>query len=98
MRQAASAPSRKRRGRRLRRRDEKIEEVARHLGYGKSRLYSLFTHEVGMAPNDYRQRIRIKRCCETPDPHLRTRSLPIGIDSGFHCRNIFPACSRSTSA
>ncbi len=44
--------------------DESIEDVARQLGYGKSRLYSLFTREVGMAPNDYRQRIRIKRCCE----------------------------------
>jgi AraC-like DNA-binding protein len=44
--------------------DESIAEVARQLGYGKSRLYSLFAREIGMAPNDYRQRVRIKRCCE----------------------------------
>ena len=51
-------------------RDESIEDVARQLGYGKSRLYSLFTHEVGMAPNDYRQRVRIKRCCERLTKHV----------------------------
>ena len=68
--------------------DERIEDVARQLGYGKSRLYSLFTREVGMAPNDYRQRIRIKRCCE----RLTKTSdsvTEIGIDSGFHSSQYF---------
>jgi AraC-like DNA-binding protein len=65
-----------------------IETVARQLGYGKSRLYSLFTREVGMAPNDYRQRIRIKRCCE----RLRKTSDPvtsIALDSGFQSSQYF---------
>ena len=69
-------------------RDESIEDLARHLGYGKSRLYSLFTHEVGMAPNDYRQRLRIKRCCEK----LASTSdsvTSIGIDGGFHSSQYF---------
>jgi AraC-like DNA-binding protein len=67
---------------------ESIEEVARQLGYSKSRLYSLFTREVGMAPNDYRQRIRIKRCCErltgTDDS-----VTAIGIEGGFHSSQYF---------
>jgi AraC-like DNA-binding protein len=69
-------------------RDENIEEVARRLGYGKSRLYSLFAHEVGMAPNDYRQRIRIKRCCERL---TRTSDsiTAIGIENGFHSSQYF---------
>lgn len=69
-------------------RDENIEEVARRLGYGKSRLYSLFTHEVGMAPNDYRQRVRIKRCCERL---TRTSDsiTAIGIENGFHSSQYF---------
>lgn len=69
-------------------RDENIEEVARRLGYGKSRLYSLFTHEVGMAPNDYRQRVRIKRCCEQL---TRTSDsiTAIGIENGFHSSQYF---------
>jgi AraC-like DNA-binding protein len=69
-------------------RDENIEVVARRLGYGKSRLYSLFTHEVGMAPNDYRQRVRIKRCCE----RLTKTSdsvTSIGIENGFHSSQYF---------
>jgi AraC-like DNA-binding protein len=68
--------------------DERIRDVARQLGYGKSRLYSLFSREVGMAPNDYRQRIRIKRCCEklvqTDDP-----ITVIGVDSGFGSSQYF---------
>jgi AraC-like DNA-binding protein len=68
--------------------DESIEDVARQLGYGKSRLYSLFTREVGMAPNDYRQRIRIKRCCERLTKSSDSVTV-IGIDSGFHSSQYF---------
>jgi AraC-like DNA-binding protein len=68
--------------------DDSIADVARQLGYGKSRLYSLFTREVGMAPNDYRQRLRIKRCCErlakTDDS-----VTAIGLDNGFHSSQYF---------
>lgn len=68
--------------------DERIEDLARRLGYGKSRLYSLFTREVGMAPNDYRQRIRIKRCCERL---IETDGsvTDIGIASGFGSSQYF---------
>jgi AraC-like DNA-binding protein len=68
--------------------DESIEDVARQLGYGKSRLYSLFTREVGMAPNDYRQRIRIKRCCEKLTKTTDSVTA-IGIDGGFHSSQYF---------
>ena len=68
--------------------DESIEDVARQLGYGKSRLYSLFTREVGMAPNDYRQRVRIKRCCERLTKTSDSVTT-IGIDSGFHSSQYF---------
>ena len=69
-------------------RDENIEDVARRLGYGKSRLYSLFTHEIGMAPNDYRQRVRIKRCCERLTGTLDSITT-IGIENGFHSSQYF---------
>jgi AraC-like DNA-binding protein len=68
--------------------DDSIGDVARQLGYGKSRLYSLFSREVGMAPNDYRQRIRIKRCCERlvqSDDSITA----IGIESGFGSSQYF---------
>ena len=69
-------------------RDERIADVARQLGYSKSRLYSLFSREVGMAPNDYRQRVRIKRCCEKL---VRTTDsiTSIGISSGFGTSQYF---------
>lgn len=68
--------------------DERIGDLARQLGYGKSHLYSLFRREVGMAPNDYRQRIRIKRCCE----ELAQTSEPItgvGVGNGFRSSQYF---------
>jgi AraC-like DNA-binding protein len=68
--------------------DEKIEDIARQLGYGKSRLYDLFGREVGMAPNDYRQRVRIKRCCQSlvqTDESITS----IGISSGFGSSQYF---------
>jgi AraC-like DNA-binding protein len=68
--------------------DDSIGDVAKQLGYGKSRLYSLFSREVGMAPNDYRQRIRIKRCCEKlvqTDESITA----IGIESGFGSSQYF---------
>jgi AraC-like DNA-binding protein len=68
--------------------DESIADVARQLGYGKSRLYSLFTREVGMAPNDYRQRLRIKRCCERLTKSSDSVTV-IGIDNGFHSSQYF---------
>ena len=68
--------------------DESIEDVARQLGYGKSRLYSLFTREVGMAPNDYRQRIRIKRCCERLTKTAESVTA-IAIDNGFRSSQYF---------
>ena len=74
--------------------DERIEDVARQLGYGKSRLYSLFTREVGMAPNDYRQRVRIKRCCEK----LRKTADPvtaIGSTAASTARSTSRGCSRN---
>jgi AraC-like DNA-binding protein len=68
--------------------DESIGDVAKQLGYGKSRLYSLFSREVGMAPNDYRQRIRIKRCCEKL-VQTEDSITTIGIESGFGSSQYF---------
>lgn len=65
-----------------------IEQVARRLGYGTSRLYSLFASQVGMTPNDYRQRLRIRRSCT----QLRTseRSVTdVAFANGFNSSQYF---------
>ena len=69
-------------------RDEKIADVARQLGYGKSRFYSLFSREIGMAPNDYRQRVRIKRCCERLVGSEETIT-EIGMSAGYGSSQYF---------
>jgi AraC-like DNA-binding protein len=68
--------------------EARIEDVARRLGYGKSHLYNLFSREVGMTPNDYRQRIRIKRCCKELSQTDDTITS-IGIGNGFHSSQYF---------
>jgi AraC-like DNA-binding protein len=73
-------------------RDERIADVARQLGYGKSRLYSLFSREIGMAPNDYRQRVRVKRCCETlvaTDASVTEIGLAAGFGSSQYFARVF---------
>ena len=98
VRRRRRAPARERRRRGLRDRDERIADVARQLGYGKSRLYSLFTREVGMAPNDYRQRVRIKRCCEKLVRDQRLGHRRSASPAASAARSISRACSRSMSA
>ena len=41
-----------------------IGELAGSLGYSRSYVHDRFRKEVGMSPNDYAQRLRIKRCCQ----------------------------------
>lgn len=69
-------------------RDQRIDELAHQLGYGPSRLYSLFSREMGMSPNDYRQRVRIKMCCAAlarGDESVTS----IGMAHGFHSSQYF---------
>jgi AraC-like DNA-binding protein len=65
-----------------------VDELAHHLGYARSRIYALFRQEVGMGPNDYRQRLRIKRGCERlsrgDDSILR-----IAMDCGYASSQYF---------
>ncbi|WP_046866980.1 helix-turn-helix domain-containing protein [Microvirga massiliensis] len=65
-----------------------IDELAKSLGYGHSQLYALFKREFGMSPNDYRQRLRIKRCCTLL---LRTNRAvtDIALELGFGSSQYF---------
>ncbi len=68
--------------------DVDIAELARRMGCSRSLLHMSFKRELGMSPVDYRQRLKIKRCCEL----LQTSELPvttIAIDAGFASTQYF---------
>ncbi len=68
--------------------DIHIGELARRAGCSRSRLHATFKRELGMSPVDYRQRLKIKRCCEL----LQSSELPItsiAVDTGFASTQYF---------
>ena len=65
----------------------RIADLVRHIGYGRARLFELFKHHTGLAPNDYLLRFRIRRAQEllaktTLPIHEIARSVGIS-DSGY---------------
>jgi AraC-like DNA-binding protein len=68
--------------------DLSIDDLAHRLGYARSHVYALFRQEVGMGPNDYRQRLRIKRGCERLSRCDET-ILRIAIDCGYASSQYF---------
>jgi AraC-like DNA-binding protein len=68
--------------------DLSIDDIIAALGCGRSRLYALFRQEIGMSPNDYRLRLRIRHCCD----RLSRGSdsvLQIAVDGGFGTSQYF---------
>lgn len=71
---------------------ESIDAIARRLHYGKSRLYTLFAQEVGMSPNDYRQRLRVRRCCDRlleSDESVTSIAVDCGFSSSQYFARVF---------
>lgn len=70
--------------------EEAIASLPDRLGCSRSLLYQLFTEEVGMAPNDYRQRLRIKQSCErltATDDSITSIAMQMGYSSSqYFCR------------
>ncbi len=77
--------------------DESIEDVARQLGYGKSRLYSLFTprsrHGAQRLPPAYPHQALLRAADQT-----RIRSPPSASTAASTPRSTSPACSANMSA
>lgn len=67
-----------------------LVEVSARVGCRKSHLHNLFKTELGMSPNDYRQRLRIKRGCERlahGDEPITRISFDLGYSSSqYFCR------------
>ena len=64
----------------------RIDDLVRHMGYSRARLFDLFRKHTGLTPNNYLTRLRIRKA----EDLLKTTDLPIariGSSVGF------PDCS-----
>lgn len=68
--------------------DLSIDDIVAALGCGRSHLYALFRQEIGMAPNDYRLRLRIRHCCDRLS-RGKESVLRIAVESGFATSQYF---------
>lgn len=72
--------------------EDDITALPTRLGCSRSQLYQLFTQEVGMAPNDYRQRLRIKQSCErltNSADHVTDIAMQMGFSSSQYFSRVF---------
>jgi len=69
-----------------------IPAISERVGCRKSHLYELFKREIGMAPNDYRQRLRIKQSCDLlsrTDEHVTDIAMNMGYSSSQYFSRVF---------
>jgi iron complex transport system substrate-binding protein len=72
--------------------EDDIAALAGRLGCGKSQLYQMFKRELGMAPNDYRQRLRVKDSCDllaNSDAHVTEIAMRAGYSSSQYFSRVF---------
>ncbi len=72
--------------------EDDISTLPARLGCSRSQLYQMFKQEVGMAPNDYRQRLRIKQSCErlsNSDDHVTDIAMQMGYSSSQYFSRVF---------
>jgi len=74
----------------------RISDVARHVGFGRARLFDLFKAETGFTPNDYLQRIRVAKGQELL---IATNAsvTAIAMETGFSSSQYFSTVFRRYS-
>ncbi len=72
--------------------EEDISTISARLGCRKSHLYETFKKEIGMSPNDYRQRLRIKKSCyylARTDEQVTEVAMRMGYSSSQYFSRVF---------
>lgn len=69
-----------------------MNDVAAHIGCSRSRLYAAFKRETGMSPNDWLQRLRVKKAGEllvTTGDTLVDVAMAVGFESQSYFCHVF---------
>ena len=69
-----------------------MDDLVRHVGFSRARMFDLFKAQTGLTPNDYLQRLRV----ETAQEQLRQTNLSVtqialatGFSSGQYFSTVF---------
>ena len=65
-----------------------ISDLAQRLGCSRGHLHAAFRRDMGMSPNDYLQRLRIKRCCDRLMSSVDSIT-DVALDNGFDSAQYF---------
>jgi len=69
-----------------------MEELVRHVGFSRARMFDLFKAQTGLTPNDYLQRLRVEKAQEQlrhTDRSVTEIALATGFSSGQYFSTVF---------
>jgi len=72
--------------------DFHIEDLIRHMGYGRTRLFTLFKRHTGLTPNGYLVRLRIRKAKELlseGNTDAVAVSKAVGFNDPTYFRNVY---------
>jgi len=69
-----------------------MDELVRHVGFSRARMFDLFKAQTGLTPNDYLQRLRVEKAQEQlrqTDRSVTEIALATGFNSGQYFSTVF---------
>jgi transcriptional regulator GlxA family with amidase domain len=69
-----------------------MDELVRHVGFSRARIFDLFKAQTGLTPNDYLQRLRVEKAQEQLSQSNRSVTeiaLATGFSSGQYFSTVF---------
>ncbi len=69
-----------------------MDELVRHVGFSRARMFDLFKAQTGLTPNDYLQRLRVEKAQEQlrqTNRSVTEIALATGFSSGQYFSTVF---------
>ncbi|MDD4871930.1 MAG: AraC family transcriptional regulator [Kiritimatiellae bacterium] len=70
----------------------RIEDLVKHLGFSRARVFELFKNQTGMTPNDYLLRYRVRKAQEMlmdPEKTVTETGFAVGFSSSQYFSQVF---------
>jgi len=70
----------------------RMDDLVRHLGFSRSRMFDMFKEQTGLTPNDYLLRLRVEKAQEQlsqTDVPVTDIALATGFSSGQYFSTVF---------
>lgn len=70
----------------------RMDDLVRHVGFSRARMFDMFKAQTGLTPNDYLQRLRVEQAQEQlrqTDRSITDIALAAGFNSGQYFSTVF---------